>query len=90
MQFVWIGFLKSAEPIDQSVMQQITGFLQQPYIDISSVGFLCGDSGERAGMMMMFEAEDRATAEALVRESPVRAAGLYREYHLFEYRNEIG
>jgi uncharacterized protein YciI len=40
--------------------------------------------------MMVFEAADRAAAEALVRESPVRAAGLYSEFHLFEYRNEVG
>ena len=39
---------------------------------------------------MIFEAEDRAAAEALVRESPLREAGLYSEYHLFEYQNEIG
>lgn len=90
MQFVWMGFLKSNEPIEQSVQQEISAFLQQPYIAISSAGALRGPLGERAGYLILFEAEDRATAEALVRDSPVRQAGLYREYHLFEYQNEIG
>jgi uncharacterized protein YciI len=41
-------------------------------------------------MLMIFEADDRATAEALVENSPYRRAGLYSEHHLFEYRNEVG
>ncbi len=40
--------------------------------------------------MVVFEAEDRATAEALVHESPLRKAGLYSEFHLFEFQNEVG
>ena len=90
MQFVWMGFLKSNEPIDQDVQQQITDFLQQPLIPISSAGVLRGQAGKRSGYLVIFEAPDRAAAEALVRESPVRDAGLYSEYHLFEYQNEVG
>jgi hypothetical protein len=90
MQFVWMGFLKSGEPIDPSLQQQISSFLQQPYIPIESAGLLCKAGGERAGYLLVFEAENRATAEALVRESPVRHAGLYSEFHLFEYHNEVG
>ena len=41
-------------------------------------------------MMMIFEVEDRAAAEALVENSPYLDAGLYAEHHLFEYRNEVG
>ena len=90
MQFVWMGFLKSDEPIDQALQQQISSFLEQPYIAISSAGVLRGPSGERSGYLVIFEAEDRATAEALARESPVRDAGLYSEFHLFEFQNEVG
>jgi uncharacterized protein YciI len=90
MQFVWMGFLKSNEPIDQEVQQHITDFLQQPLIPISSAGVLRGARGERSGYLLVFEAKDRAAAEALVQESPVRDAGLYSEYHLFEYQNEVG
>lgn len=90
MQFVWLGFLKSADPIDQAVQQQINQFLQQPYLPISAAGVLRGGEGQRAGYLMIFDAEDRAAAEALVAESPVRQAGLYREFHLFEFRNEVG
>lgn len=90
MQFVWMGFLKSNEPIGQAVQQHISDFLQQPFIPIDSAGVLRGATGERSGYLLIFEAEDRAAAEALVRESPVRDAGLYREYHLFEYQNEVG
>ena len=90
MQFVWLGFLKSADPIDPSVQQQINQFLQQPYLPISTAGVLRKSEGERAGYMVVFEAENRATAEALVEQSPVRQAGLYSEFHLFEFQNEVG
>jgi uncharacterized protein YciI len=90
MQFVWMGFLKPDEPIDQALQHQISGFLQQPYIRISSAGVLRGAAGERAGYLVIFEAENRAAADALARESPVRDAGLYSEYHLFEFQNEVG
>jgi len=90
MQFVWLGFLKSAEPIEQSVQLQISQFLQQPYLPISTAGVLRDGEGQRAGYMVVFEAEHRAAAEALVAGSPVRQAGLYREFHLFEFQNEVG
>jgi uncharacterized protein YciI len=90
MQFVWIGFLKSGDPIDPSMQEQISQFLQQPYIPIGSAGQLHGADGGRAGYLVIFEADNRAAAEALVRESPLRSAGLYSEYHLFEYQHEVG
>ena len=90
MQFVWIGFLKAGAPIEPAMQLQISQFLQQPYIPIEEAGALRDETGARAGYLVIFEAEDRSTAEALVRESPVRDAGLYSEFHLFEYQNEVG
>ena len=90
MLFAWIGFLKSSDPIDPAIQQQISDFLQQPYIPFRSAGPLCDGSGNRAGYLAIFEAADRSTAEALVHSSPIRAAGLYSEFHLFEYYNEAG
>ena len=90
MRFVWMGFLKSADPIDPSIQQQIGEFLQQPYIPIETAGPLRNANGERAGYLVIFDADNRAAAEALVRESPLRAAGLYSEFHLFEFQNEVG
>ena len=90
MLFVWMGFLKSNDPIDPEVQQQISGFLEQPYLSIGTAGVLRDEAGGRAGYLVIFEAEDRAAAEALVAESPVRQAGLYREYHLFEFQTEVG
>ena len=90
MQFVWMGFLKSSEAIDPAVQQQISDFLQQPYMPMAMAGLLRHGGGERAGYLLIFEAEDRAAAEALVKESPLRRAGLYSEFHLFEYENELG
>jgi uncharacterized protein YciI len=91
MLFVWIGFLRAdAEAVSQEVQQQTTDFLQQPYISIHSGGPLRDEGGRRAAMMMQFEAEDRAAAEALVQNSPYLAAGLYEAHHLFEYQNEVG
>lgn len=91
MLFVWLGFLKDgADPVPQSVQQQTIDFLQQPYINIRSVGPLRDDAGKRAAMMMIFDAADRSAAEALVAGSPYLDAGLYESHHLFEYQNEVG
>jgi len=91
MLFAWIGFIKSgSETIPQEVQQATNDFLQQPYIPIRSVGPLLDGNNRRAAMLMLFEAEDRAAAEALVDNSPYKRAGLYEHYHLYEYRDEIG
>jgi uncharacterized protein YciI len=89
MLFVWMGFLKSADSIDQGIQEQITEFLQQPFMPISSAGPLRNAAGERAGYLMIFEAEHRDAAEALVSNSPVRKAGLYSEFHLLEYQDWV-
>jgi len=91
MLFAWMGFLKAgAGPVPQSVQEQTNDFLQQPYINIRSVGQLRDEQGNRAAMMMIFEVEDRAAAEALVENSPYLKAGLYEDHHLFEYLDEVG
>lgn len=90
MQFVWMGFLKAGESIEPAMQMQISQFLQQPYIPIQAAGALRNETGERAGYLLLFEAENRDAAETLVRGSPIRDAGLYSEYHLFEYQNEVG
>jgi uncharacterized protein YciI len=90
MQFAWIGFLKAGTDADPTVLQETSDFLQQPYIRISSVGPLRDQAGQRAGMMMIFDVEDRTAAEALVATSPFLRAGLYEQHHLFEFIDEIG
>ena len=91
MLFAWMGFIKPGdETIPQEVNQASNDFLQQPYLTIHLVGPLCDENGRRAAMLMIFEADDRAAAEALVENSPYRQAGLYERHHLFEYRNEVG
>jgi len=88
MLFAWMGFIKpGAEMIPPEVNQQTSDFLQQPYIPIHFAGPLC-DKDRRAGMLMIFEAESREAAEALVETSPYLRAGLYEKHHLYEYRNE--
>jgi uncharacterized protein YciI len=90
MLFVWLGFLKEGLEPDQQVQLDTTGFLEQPLIEIRSAGALRDETGKRAGMMMIFEANDRAAAEALVANSPFLRAGLYQEHRLLEYQNEVG
>lgn len=88
MLFAWMGFIKpGAEMIPQEVNAQAGDFLQQPFIPIHFAGPLC-DEGRRAGMLMIFEADDRTAAETLVENSPYLKAGLYEQHHLYEYRNE--
>ena len=90
MLFAWMGFLRpDAEPVPQSVQQQTSDFLGQPYIDIQFVGPLRDADGRRAGMMMIFEVADRAAAETFVQSSPYLKAGLYETHHLFEYQSEV-
>jgi YCII-related domain len=91
MLYAWIGILKpDAEPIAQSVQEWTSDFIGQPFIKIQSVGPLRDESGGRAGMMMIFEHDSREAAESFVRESPYLRAGLYAEYHLYEYVNQLG
>ena len=91
MLFAWIGFLKpGADPISQSVQQQATDFLSQPLIKIHLFGPLRDASGARAGMMMIFEHDNRDAAESFVTDSPFLKAGLYEDHRLYEYVNEGG
>jgi uncharacterized protein YciI len=91
MLYAWIGFLKSdANPISQSVQQQATDFLSQPIIKIQLAGALRDASGNRAGMMMIFEHDSREAAENFVAESPYLQSDLYENYRLYEYANEVG
>jgi len=90
MLFVWLGFLKEGLEPDQQVQLDTTAFLEQPLIEIRAAGALRDETGKRAGMMMIFDANDRAAAEALVANSPFLRAGLYQEHRLLEYQNEVG
>ena len=90
MLYAWMGFLKDGAAVPQSVQQQTTDFLSQPFINIHSVGPLRDAEGRRAGMLMIFEVENRTAAEALVRESPYLQAGLYEDHQLYEYQSEVG
>ena len=88
MLFAWMGFIKpGAEMIPPEVNQQTSDFLQQPYIPIHFAGPLC-ENDRRAGMLLIFEADNRAAAESFVETSPYLRAGLYEQHHLYEYRNE--
>ena len=91
MLYAWIGFLKlGVESIPASVQEGATGFLSQPLIKILTAGPLRDASGKRSGMMMIFEHDNRAAAEAFVSESPYLKAGLYEDHRLYEYANEVG
>ena len=91
MLFAWIGHLKDgADPVPQDINQQVSDFVQQPFINIHSWGPLCDEQGRRTAMLMVFEIEDQEKAEAFVANSPYLQAGLYDEHHLYEYRNEGG
>jgi hypothetical protein len=90
MQFVSIGFLRAGTDAGPEILQQTIGFLEQPYIQITSAGALRDEGDRRVGMMMIFDAPTRAAAEALVKESPFLKADLYEQHHLFEYLDEVG
>ena len=91
MLYALIGFLKEgAEPIPQSVLVQTTDFVGQPFINVLSAGPLREASGKRAGVLMMFEHENRQEAETFVKASPYIKAGLVGNWQVYEYDDEIG
>ena len=91
MLYAWMGFLKvDADPIAPSIQQLATDFLSQPLIKIHQFGPLRDASGSRAGMLMIFEHDNRSAAESFVADSPILEAGLYEDYRLYEYMNEAG
>lgn len=90
MMYAWMGFLKSNAKVPQSVQEQMTDFLAQPLIKIRSIEPLRDAAGARAGMMMIFEDENRAAAEDFVSGSPYLRAGLYVDHRLYKYSNEVG
>jgi hypothetical protein len=89
MRFVWIGFLKTSA-IPPEIQHQVSNFIGQPCINVSSVGALRNAGGEREAMMMMFEMDSREAAEAFVATSPFLEAGLYDHYHLYDFADQIG
>ena len=91
MLYAWMGFLKDpANPVPQSVQEQTSDFLGQPFIPIHSVGPLLDPEGNRAGMLMIFETENRDAADTFVKGSPYLKAGLYEDHRLYEYQSEVG
>lgn len=91
MLYAWMGFLKAdAGPIPQSVQEMTSDFLEQPLIPIHFAGPLHGPSGNRAGMMMIFESKSREDAESFVSDSPYLKAHLYEDHRLYEFSNEVG
>jgi uncharacterized protein YciI len=86
-----MGFLKlGAETIPKELQELATDFLSQPLFKIRAAGPLRDASGKRAGMMMIFEQDNRQAAESFVRESLYLRADLYEDHRLFEYSNEVG
>ena len=91
MLYAWIGFLKlEAESIPASLQESATDFLSQPLIKIRAAGPLRDASGKRAAMMIIFEHDSRAAAEAFVKDSPYLKADIYEDHRLYEYANEVG
>ena len=85
------GFFKpDATSIDGSLQQLATDFLSQPSIEIRAAGPLRDKSGKRAGMMMIFEDENRQSAQSFINDSPFLRAGIYEDHRLYEYSNEVG
>jgi uncharacterized protein len=91
MMYALIAFLKpGADPIPESVQVETTDFLGQPLMKVRMAGPLRDASGRRAGMMMIFEDQSREAAEKFASESPYLKAGLFEDYRVYEFANEVG
>jgi hypothetical protein len=91
MLYALIAYFKpDAGPIPPSVQVGVSDFIGQPFTKVRMAGPLRDASGKKAGMMMIIEEESREAAEAFVKESPYRDAGLFEDMRLYEYDNEVG
>jgi uncharacterized protein YciI len=91
MLYALIAFLRDgADPVPETVQVQTTDFLGQPFTRVRMAGPLRDESGRRAGMMMIFEDESREAAEKFAKESPYLKAGLFEDYRVYEFGNEVG
>lgn len=90
MLFAWMGLLRSGEQIPPAVQILAGQFIGQPVIKIHSAGPLRDKTGQKAGMLMIFEHDSLAEAESFVMDSPYLQANLYKDHRLFEYDNEDG
>jgi YCII-related domain len=91
MLYALIAYLDpGAGPISPSTQVGVTDFLGQPFMNIRLAGPLHDAAGKRAGMMMIFEEENREAAETFAKESPYLQAGLFENVQLYEYANEVG
>jgi uncharacterized protein YciI len=91
MLFALIGLLKPdvrQEQLPDS--DAVNEHLAQPFRRTHLAGFLRHDDGNRAGLMMLIEADTFAEAEGFLRQSPFFKADLYERVEVLEYTLEVG
>lgn len=91
MMFLMMGMLKpDVRMVPQDIQKLTNDFLGQPLIAIRTAGALRDDTGERAGMMLIVELDDRSAAERFMNDSPYLQAGLYEDVRVLQYTPEVG
>jgi uncharacterized protein YciI len=91
MLFALIGLLKP--DVDKSQLPSsdaVNEHLSQPFRRTHLAGFLRHEGGERAGLMMLIEADSFEQAEGFLRQSPFFKADLYERVEVLEYALEVG
>jgi uncharacterized protein YciI len=64
--------------------------MRQPLLHIHLVGALRDEAGERVGLLLMMEADERALVDRFLESSPYNAAGLYRDVKIDVLEIEAG
>lgn len=91
MIFLMTGMLKAGvRTISQDIQQLTNDFIGQPLVAIRTAGELLNDAGDRVGMMLLVELDDRAAADQFMRDSPYFRADLYEDVRIFDFRPEVG
>jgi uncharacterized protein YciI len=84
-------FKPGVEAERDALHEAFSDHLRQPLMHIRLAGAIRhADTGERAGVLLMIEADDRKAIDHFLEQSPYNAAGLYARVYIDEVVIEAG
>jgi len=83
-------FRPGAEPTRQAIHEQYNEHLQQRHPHVRLAGPLRDEEGNRIGVLILLDADDRAQAERFTQASPYTRADLYERVEIASLDIEVG
>jgi hypothetical protein len=91
MLFVVEGHFRPDAAVERdAIHERFSEHLMQRVARVHFGGPLYDDGGNRAGVLLIVEAADFATAKAFLLSSPYEEAGLYDRIEVSEVRPDVG